>query len=45
MKPIKYKGFILYPLENGWWEARVDGQFIRFDSLSYAKSQIDYWTK
>lgn len=45
MKPINYKGFILHPLPHGWWEVRIDGQFVKFDSLSYAKHRIDYWTK
>jgi hypothetical protein len=43
--PIQYKGFWIYPLLTGWWEVRIDGQFMKFDSLDYAKSRIDYWTK
>lgn len=42
---VKYKGFHIYELDHGWWEVRYDGKFMKFDSLDYAKSRIDYWTK
>jgi len=45
MRTIEYNGFILHELPNGWWEVRIGSQFVKFDSLSYAKSRIDYWTK
>jgi hypothetical protein len=45
MKQVYYKGFIIYERDNGWWDVRINGHFVKFDSLDYAKSRIDYWTK
>jgi hypothetical protein len=45
MRTIEYNGFTIQELPNGWWEVRVGSQFVKFDSLSYAISRIDYWTK
>lgn len=45
MKHITYKGFIITPLLSGWWEVRIGDEFVKFDTLSQAKSRIDYWTK
>jgi hypothetical protein len=44
-EPIKYNGFYIYPILEDRWEVVIDGQSIVFDSLSYAKARIDYWTK
>lgn len=45
MKQITYKGFIITRLLSGWWEVRIWNEFFKFDTLSQAKSRIDYWTK
>lgn len=45
IKAISYKGFTIYQTYHGWWEVRIDGQFVKFDSLIDAKSRINYWIK
>lgn len=45
MKRITYKGFIIVPLIHGYWEVSVGNESFKFDTLSQAKSRIDYWTK
>lgn len=45
MRTVTYKEYVLQELPNGWWECWIDGQFIKFDSLEYAISRINYWHK
>lgn len=45
IRAVSYKGYTIYQTNFAWWEVRIDGKFMKFDSLSYAKSRIDYWTK
>ena len=45
MKQVYHNGYIIYERDNGWWEVYAGGKFVRFDSLSHAKYEIDYWAK
>lgn len=45
MKQVYHNGYIIYERDNGWWEVFVSGKIVRFDSLSHAKYEIDYWAK